>query len=190
MFSKKSLTKLIFYYFYIVFYYSWLLELQLNQYNLFLFLRSFICQVLFFGVSEISFKIFVQSFVDLCVSYLLDQRSLILKLVLGCDWKLSVGHIQTGHAYFLPVQVCGRLCQGWRFFLFHLLQSIHLLASRQFLKFAIFWWIFVDWFINITEYCSLCWVYIFINIAEDCFFCLGSRFINITEYCSFYWGYR
>ena len=31
--------------------------------------------------------------VDLCVSYLLDHHALIMKLVLGCDSKLSVGRI-------------------------------------------------------------------------------------------------
>ena len=35
--------------------------------------------------------------VDFCVSYLPDQSSLILELVLGCDCKLSVGCIQTVH---------------------------------------------------------------------------------------------
>ena len=40
--------------------------------------------------------------VDLCVSYLLDQRILILKLVLRHDSKLTVGRIQTGHMDFLP----------------------------------------------------------------------------------------
>ena len=34
-----------------------------------------------------------------------DQSSLILKLFPGCDWKLSVGHIQTGHTYFLTLCV-------------------------------------------------------------------------------------
>ena len=36
--------------------------------------------------------------VVLCVLYLLGHLSFILKLVLGCDCKLSLGRIQTGHA--------------------------------------------------------------------------------------------
>ena len=71
--------------------------------------------------------------VDLCVSCLLDQRSLILKIVLECDLKLSVGNIQTEHTVFLPHEVCVRLLRGCRFF-FMLSQSIHWLASSQFLK--------------------------------------------------------
>ena len=94
--------------------------------------------------------------VDLCVSYLLDHYSLILKLVLRCDCKLSVGCIQTGHTYLLPPQVCGRSWRGWRFLWFHLPQSIHLLHSRHLLKFDNFWCIFGNWFIDITEYCSFC----------------------------------
>ena len=55
-------------------------------------------------------------FVDLCVSYSLDQRSFILKLVLGCDWKFSLGRIQTGHMDLLPSQACERLWWGCCFF--------------------------------------------------------------------------
>ena len=43
---------------------------------------------------------------------LLDQSSLILKLVFGCARKLFVGRIQIGHTYFLPPQVCGRSWWG------------------------------------------------------------------------------
>ena len=42
-----------------------------------------------------------------------DQRSLILKLVLWCARKLSVGRIQSGHTYLIPPQVCVRLWWGW-----------------------------------------------------------------------------
>ena len=53
---------------------------------------------------------------DLCVSYSLNHISLILKIVLGCVTKFSVGRIQNGHTDLLPLQVCGRSWQGWRFF--------------------------------------------------------------------------
>ena len=53
---------------------------------------------------------------DLCVFYLLDQRSLILILLLTSDWKCSVGYIQTGHIDFIPPQICRRLQWGVRFF--------------------------------------------------------------------------
>ena len=74
----------------------------------------------------------------LCASYLSDQRSLILKIFIVCDGKLSVGCIQTIYTYLLPPQVWGRLWRGWRFLWFHLLPSIHWLASRQFLKWSKF----------------------------------------------------
>ena len=50
--------------------------------------------------------------VDLGVSYLLDQHSLILKLFLASSWKLYVGRIQTGHIYLHPLQVSGRSWRG------------------------------------------------------------------------------
>ena len=37
---------------------------------------------------------------------------MILIIVLGCDWKVSVGHIQTGSKDLLPLQAWGRLWQG------------------------------------------------------------------------------
>ena len=79
--------------------FNWLLCLI---YNLIQFLRSSLLLLI----------------VDFCVSYLLDQISLILKLVLGCVRKFSVGRIQTGHNNLLPPQIFGRLCWGCRFFHF------------------------------------------------------------------------
>ena len=54
------------------------------------------------------------SFVDffLFIFHLTDQRSLILKLVLGCDCKLSLVHIKIGHTDLLPPQACEKLWQG------------------------------------------------------------------------------
>ena len=49
--------------------------------------------------------------VDLYVSCLLYQPTLVLKPVLGCDWKSSEGRTQTGHIYLLTLWACGRL---WR----------------------------------------------------------------------------
>ena len=60
-----------------------------------------------------SYHICVVDFWPVCLHWS-DQRSLILKLVIGCGRKLSVGHIQNGHKYLLPPQVCGKLRQGCR----------------------------------------------------------------------------
>ena len=57
--------------------------------------------------------------VDLCIFHIMDQRSLILKLVLGCDWKLYVGRIKMGHPHLLPPQACGKSWQGWQFFVYN-----------------------------------------------------------------------
>ena len=85
-----------------------------------------------------SSSLFKPSFVDfwLFVSYLLDQIVLILKLVLVCDCKFSLGRIQTRQMYFILPQVCVRSWQGCRSF-FHLSPSIHWLASRQLLWFLL-----------------------------------------------------
>ena len=72
--------------------------------------------------------------IDFCASYLLDQLSLILKLVLRCVRKLSIGRIQTGYKYLLPPQVCVRWWQGCPFLLLHLSILIHSLDSRKLLK--------------------------------------------------------
>ena len=48
---------------------------------------------------------------DFCISYVLDQILLILKLVLVCDCKFSLGRIQTRLMDFIPSQVCVR---SWR----------------------------------------------------------------------------
>ena len=59
---------------------------------------------------------------------------MVLKLVFGCVSKFSVGHIQTGCTYLLPLHICGRSWQGCQFLWFHLPSSIHWLDSSQFLK--------------------------------------------------------
>ena len=46
--------------------------------------------------------------------YWSDQRSLILKLVLGCSDKLSLGRIKPRHMYLLLPHLCGWSCKGWR----------------------------------------------------------------------------
>ena len=53
----------------------------------------------------------------LCVFHLLHHHSFILKLVLGCDCKLSVVHIKIGHNYLLTLQAYGRLWLGCQFFI-------------------------------------------------------------------------
>ena len=65
-----------------------------------------------FFLSKISFELLVQSlffYVDFCVFNLLSQRPLIMKLVLACVSKFSVGRIQTGHTDLFHLQVCGML---------------------------------------------------------------------------------
>ena len=59
------------------------------------------------------------------------QHSLILKIFPVCVRKLSVGCIQTGHTYLLPLRVCGRLWLGWWLGVQTcLLQLIHLLYLK------------------------------------------------------------
>ena len=90
MFSKKCQIELTFHYFYIVFDYSWFLEIQLNWYKLFLSIRSFICQVLLFEVSKISFKIFVQAF----FCSLLTCVYHIYWISVYWSWNLSLGVLE------------------------------------------------------------------------------------------------
>ena len=69
-----------------------------------------------YNLLQVPNSIYLLLIVDLCVLYLLGNRTLILKLVLGCDRKFSVGSIQTGHTDLLPPQACGRLWRGCQFF--------------------------------------------------------------------------
>ena len=112
---------------------------------------------LIWNVLQVLLSILLLLIVDLCVSYLLDQIPLILKIIIGCDCKLSVGLIQNRHMYLLSPQVCGSPWLGCRFLIFYLSPSMHWLSSRQFLNFVIFWWIVDNWFINTTEYCWFYW---------------------------------
>ena len=78
-----------------------------------------------------SYHIFIVDFWPVCFHWS-DQLLLILKLSLGCDYKFSVGHIQTGHIYFLTPQVCGSLCRGCRLCVYTcLLQLIDLLYLKS-----------------------------------------------------------
>ena len=52
--------------------------------------------------------------VDFCLFHLMDQRSLILNIVLRCYRRLSVGCIQIGHTDFVPPQVCVYSWWEWR----------------------------------------------------------------------------
>ena len=143
MLSNNCPIELTFNNFYIVFGYYWFIELQLNWYMLFLFIRLFIHQIFLSGVLlcliwnilQIICSSLILLIFDFCVSSLLYQRSLILKLVLGCDLKLSVGRIQTGHTYLLPPQFFVRLWRGCWFLWFPLLPSINWFDSRQLLNF-------------------------------------------------------
>ena len=99
MLSNDRSTKLIFHYFYIIYYYYWFTELQLNRCIfscLFYYLFIKYCSLRFLkSPSRSVFNIFC--WLLTCVLYLLDQHSLVPKLVLRCDWIFSVGRIQTGH---------------------------------------------------------------------------------------------
>ena len=64
--------------------------------------------------SSLSYKPYF--FYCLPMFFLLDLRSLILKLFIGCDFKFSVGRIQIAHMDFLPSQSCGRLWRWCQFF--------------------------------------------------------------------------
>ena len=146
MFSNDRLIELNFHYFYIVFYHYWFIELQFNRYKLLLFLRLFINKVLFFGVlvflilNRLQFlrSIIILLMVYFCLSYLLGQCSLILKVFLGCDCKFRVVSIQTVPTDLLLPKSCGRSWQGWQFLRLHISQSIHWLDSRQFFKLIMF----------------------------------------------------
>ena len=69
---------------------------------------------LIYDLHQVLNSILLLLIIDLCVSYLLDQRSLILKLVPGCVRNVFVGRIQTGHMDLLSLKVCGRLWLGWQ----------------------------------------------------------------------------
>ena len=104
------------------------------------FLTSIYC----FDWSKTSLKFFTLAcflIVDLCLLCLLDQRSLIMKLVLGCDWKTFVGSIKPYILICFPcrfVEVNGEIygCVV-TFFIINLLAGFEEIISR-------FWWQFFD----------------------------------------------
>ena len=65
-----------------------------------------------------------------CIIFI-GSELFILKVVLDFVCKFSVGCIQTRHMDFLPPQVCGGSCQGWRFLWFYLSSSIYWLDSSH-----------------------------------------------------------
>ena len=105
MFSNGCSIKLNFYYFYFIFtiiYFSDYSSTDTSYYCIF--------YLLLFNYQN--FEFFYHLYVvDLwhMRSHWSDQHSFILKLVLRCDCKFSVGHIQTRNIYFLLLYVCGRL---------------------------------------------------------------------------------
>ena len=96
---------------------------------------------------------------------------MILKLVLRCDWKLSVGRIQTGHTNLLPPQVCGRSWRECRLGVHTcLLQLIALLdikhpSNYSFEHSFVYYWLVCIIFIGLafidTETCPQVWLQIF-----------------------------
>ena len=102
-----------------------------------------VCACLFtsidcFGRSKIYFKFITQELIfidDLFILNLLDQRSLVLKLVPECDFKLFVGNMKIRHMNFLPLQFSLRLRQGgqlcdWTYYhkLFYCIPNKHIKA--------------------------------------------------------------
>ena len=164
MFFKNHSIEVTFRYFYIVFDYSWFLELKLNRYKLLIFLRLFIHQVLLFGFLVI---IFVSLIVDLFIC--IDRISVhwYQKLSLGVIWKFSVGRIQIGHTDFLPPQVCGRSWQGC---LLGVLTCLLQLIA----------------FIDLKYPSSSSLKHYFVDFWPVCIIFIGSEFID-TETCPRVW---
>ena len=88
-------------FFFIVYYYSWFIELKLNPYKLFLFLRLSIHQVLFLEFycdwSKIYYKFFVQSFFCWFLNVVYHMYCIIVHwfwnlfsgVIENCQWALS-----------------------------------------------------------------------------------------------------
>ena len=158
MFSSNCLIELTFNYF--IFFiihlskYSWTHTSFLIYYIIY---SSSIDLWSFWNIFQDTCSSLLLLIVDFFVSYLLDQRSLIMKIVLGCDWKLSVGHIQTIHTYLIPPRACPRSwwgfwfcdCTFWNQYIDWLQGSSSSLKTN--------WWILGGLFINITEDFSFCW---------------------------------
>ena len=101
MFSNDHYIKLTFHYFYIVFYCSWFIELQLYRYKLLLFLWLFIFQVLFFGgyLSSLSFWLLTCFFAFIGLAFIDPETFswVLLQIVCGsypnwtCGFSPSAG---------------------------------------------------------------------------------------------------
>ena len=114
MFSNDRFIELNFDYFYFLFYYSWFLELQSNQYKLLFFLWYIIIQLMFLGAL---FFIFAFLIVDLFVC--IDRISINLSwnlsrgVIANCLWVVSKLDIRIfSHLRF--VEGCGKGA-GWVF---------------------------------------------------------------------------
>ena len=110
MLSNYRFIKITLHYFYIVLIYSWFIKLQLNQFDLLLFIWLFIHQVFSLGY-QLSYLScwFLTCFFAFIGSVCIDTET--------CPWvllKLSVGHIQTRRTDLIPLQICGRLWRGFR----------------------------------------------------------------------------
>ena len=144
MFSKYRSTKLTFNCFYIVFDYYSFIKLQLNQYKLFLFLQWFIHQVLFFGVSKISFKISFKTYFAYCwlVCIIFIGSLLIDSKTYPKVWlQISSGpYPNCTYRFSAPASLC-KVMTRVPVFLLHLFQTIHWLDSSHLLKFDSFLWI-------------------------------------------------
>ena len=88
MLSNDCSIKLTLHSFYILFDYSWFIELELNWYKVLLFIQLFINQVLFFWL--FCYHLYVVDYWPVC-SHWLDKRLFILKFVLGCYLQIVSG---------------------------------------------------------------------------------------------------
>ena len=116
---------------------------SIQAFLIFLVIYSSIIVLCIFSVLDLKsplnyFSSLILLIILFCASYLLNQRSLILKLVLRSDCKFPVGRVQTRHMDFLPPHNFGNLWKECQF-LFHLSQSINWLNSRFFLQSIQFW---------------------------------------------------
>ena len=101
---------------------------------------------------------------DFCLLHLLDQLSLILKLVLGRVRKFSVGRIQIGYTDLLPLQVCGR---SWRGFQLCGCTFIHQFIDWIQVKHPKFFLLIVTYIILSNKRRRRFAIYRFINMIKD-----------------------
>ena len=187
-----------------------------------MFIHSFYFLLLFISLTKVkliqvvivyliisSSSIFIWSFShNICVvacwpvcSQWSYNRSSILKLLFGCDWKLSVGHIQTVHVNLLPPQFFRR---SWRFLWLVvqtcLLQFISLLELKSPLSSSskisfVDCWLLCIMFIGSAfvdpETCPWLWLKIFSGVYQNCTYAFASPayFWKVVQGWMFYFDF-